>query len=228
MIPCNDRLFEGSVLASGSSRGPIESAFVTTSEPESRRRALIRLLALFLALGLTVAGLCLVAFAQSPTRVRLGVPVALWGVLIGAWAQHGSRPGPGSAQPTDLKLGSELHDAVGAELVAVRRELAGLRAEVLGLRQDGAGRLEQASRSLEVERTQTTRVIVSESAASRRAAMPSGGYVGRRRHVTERAARPALGPRHGRADEDEETVGAATVDVRDAGGPTTGPGRRRA
>ncbi len=165
-----------------------------TQQPQTgRRRPWLRGLMLVVAFALTALGIYWIGVSSSTARNRLGFPVALWGVLIGAYALHGTRwtelpveaaapiptPPPGPGEELELRRSGEVELAGEAERrreyqlqleVMLRREIEKiLRQELAALRADVAGLrgevLDAVDGRLRLERIETTRIIGSDLAA---------------------------------------------------------------
>ncbi|MEP6851086.1 MAG: hypothetical protein ABJA87_00235 [bacterium] len=77
---------------------------MTRHPPARRRRPVLRFLAVLVALGLTALGIYWIGVSSSAVLNRVGFPVALWGVLIGAYALRGTRSTqlrPSNPEPDD-------------------------------------------------------------------------------------------------------------------------------
>lgn len=165
-----------------------------TQQPQTGRRGpWLHGLTLVVAFALTALGIYWIGVSSSTTRNRVGFPVALWGVLIGAYALHGTRwtqlpvevaapiptPPPGPGEELELRRSGEVELAGEAERrreyqlqleVMLRREIEKiLRQELAALRADVAGLrgevLDAVDGRLRLERIETTRIIGSDLAA---------------------------------------------------------------
>jgi hypothetical protein len=152
---------------------------------KTRSRALLVGVLLLLGFGFTVLGICLIAFSDSSRNIKIGLPVALWGVLLGSYALHGTRwtqAGIEAAEPggelevrargdverqsdaaerreyemrLELMLRRQMEQVLREQIAVLRQDVAGLRGEVL----------EAVDGRLRLERIETTRIIGSDLAA---------------------------------------------------------------
>lgn len=148
----------------------------------ARRNAVLRGIAVGLAIALSAVGVWLIVTSSSQKRIELGVLAGLWGGLFGAFAAFGVRrlPRPGERDAAGRELAVREHSALErADESAARlrfearleqmlrqeiqttfgREIAALREEVASLRND---LLEKVGGQLRLERIETTRVIGSD------------------------------------------------------------------
>jgi hypothetical protein len=156
---------------------------------EPRSRALLRLVGIVLAIGLTIAAAWMIALGHSQREVSLGVIAGLWAALFGAMAFYSGRHsgaiapagGNGSPSSSDVELRQnfavemqrevsarrayeqQLHEMVRREIETIQRvvgdQLGKLRDDVATLRSD---LVDQVGGKIRLERIETTRVIGSD------------------------------------------------------------------